>query len=308
MKVYTHPPREDWICDRLVSEWRMSNSDIDVNSPTQADIVWLLAGWCWRHIDHRILANKKVICTIHHIVPDKFYNSNKHIEFSIRDQLVDAYHVPNDTTGNMIRQLTTKPIHVIPYWCNDKLWFPQNKEKARKELRLGLTDFIIGSFQRDTEGGTLHPKLEKGPDIFCDYITRVSKIRDVHVLLGGWRRGYVIERLKEQKIRYTLLEKSSENMLRAMYNSCDLYVVSSRFEGGPQAVIECAAMNIPIISNNVGIASKVLHEDCIVDISKTQKIDISSGAIDYNLRKVKELFIDVHKLRYRKMIEEVNEQ
>ena len=53
-----------------------------------------------------------------------------------------------------------------------------------------------------------------------------------------------------------------------MYNACDLYVVGSRCEGGPQAILECAATKTPIVSTDVGIASEILSESCVFDIDK----------------------------------------
>ena len=51
-----------------------------------------------------------------------------------------------------------------------------------------------------------------------------------------------------------------------MYSASDLYIVSSRHEGGCQAILECAYKNVPIISRDVGIASKILHSDCIMPV------------------------------------------
>ena len=38
------------------------------------------------------------------------------------------------------------------------------------------------------------------------------------------------------------------DQLNELYNCLDLYIVSSRLEGGPQAIIECALSKTPIIS------------------------------------------------------------
>ena len=37
-------------------------------------------------------------------------------------------------------------------------------------------------------------------------------------------------------------------------------------EGGPQALLEASAMKVPIISTPVGVANKVVSENCIIDI------------------------------------------
>jgi len=53
------------------------------------------------------------------------------------------------------------------------------------------------------------------------------------------------------------------SQLNELYNCLNLYVVASRVEGGPQAVMECAITKTPIISTDVGIASKILDQKSI---------------------------------------------
>jgi glycosyltransferase involved in cell wall biosynthesis len=188
--------------------------------------------------------------------------------------------------------LTNKKIEVISYWLNDSLWKPLNKKESLEKLNLSEGKYYIGSFQRDTEGSDLKtPKLEKGPDLFCDYVIK-HKRDNTHVLLGGWRRQYVESRLNKAKIPYTLFEKTSLETIKLLYNCLDLYVVSSRYEGGPQAIIEAAAMKIPIISTNVGIANNILSKNCIVDLSCQSYIpnqdDISHAYKNVNKLKIKE--------------------
>ena len=240
------------------------------------------------------LKNKKIVVTEHHIVPEKFVGS-KLQNFYIRNKFVDHYHAPNEKTKNFLTQLSYKDIDVISYWLNDDFWQPMNKIKARKKLNISEKDFCIGSFQRDTEGSDLKtPKLEKGPDLFCDYIERVyENNKNLHVLLGGWRRQYVMKRLATKNIKYSLFEKTSLETLRSLYACCDLYIVGSRYEGGPQAIIEASAMNIPIISTDVGIANKVLSKNCIIDIKKDKyfptKEDIKICKNNVDKLKIKEL-------------------
>ena len=169
MKVFVLAPREDWICDRLAKEWYENFIDHSTKNIYECDVIWLLAGWCWNHIPIDLLKSKKVIVTEHHIVPEKF-TQQKFDNFKTRDQFVDCYHVPNSKTESFLKQLTNKKIEVISYWLNDKLWTPIDKRIARKKLNLSDSKFYVGSFQRDTEGTDLKtPKLEKGPDLFCDY-------------------------------------------------------------------------------------------------------------------------------------------
>ena len=247
-----------------------------------------------------LLKNKKVVLTEHHIVPEKFGENEKKV-FLYRDQFVDAYHVPNKFTCDFIRSMTTKPVYVIGYWFDPNVWYPEDKLECREMLGLSNDKFIVGSFQRDTEGGTRSPKLEKGPDVFCNYLERLDR-KDLHVLLGGWRREYVIDRLNTAGIPYTMMEKAPIDTIRKMYNACDLYVVGSRHEGGPQALYEAAAMNVPIVSTNVGTASQVLSSACIIDMENKiyypSKDDVAT-----NYKNVQKFSIINHAANYEKMLQ-----
>ncbi len=120
-KVFVLAPREDWIVDRFVKEWSEDNADITVSDPRNADVIWLMADWCYRQIDPDVLGSKKVITTVHHIVPEKF-GLNELADFHERDKITTVYHVPNVYTEAFIRPLTKKPIHVINYWANGSIY------------------------------------------------------------------------------------------------------------------------------------------------------------------------------------------
>ena len=53
--------------------------------------------------------------------------------------------------------------------------------------------------------------------------------------------------------------------LNKLYNLLDLYLVTSRIEGGPQAILECAITKTPILSTDVGVAGEILHSDSLYD-------------------------------------------
>ena len=267
MKIFVLAPRENWIIDRISQEFVKTHPELVTDNPYEADLIWAAAGWCWNHLPADILQNKKILLTVHHEVPEKF-SGDRLNSFLVRDQFIDQYHVPAQKTKDFIRDYTQKEVNVLSYWYDGDVWKPDDKANCRDILDLPRDKFIVGSFQRDTEGSDLiTPKLEKGPDIFCDYVEKLSKEKDVHVLLGGWRRQYVINRLDSANITYTYFELAPLEQLQKMYASCDLYVVGSRHEGGPQSILEASAMKVPIISTDVGIASAVLAPNCVFDVA-----------------------------------------
>jgi glycosyltransferase involved in cell wall biosynthesis len=147
-----------------------------------------------------------------------------------------------------------------------------SKEKLRDKHGLPLDAFIVGSFQRDGEGNStpgmdgVNPKLEKGPDRFVDAVIKLKETHpNIHVLLTAWRRQYVIKRLNDAKIPFSYFELPSKEKLNDLYQSLDLYIVSSRCEGGPAALIECSLLGVPVISTPVGISEQVLPSSAIND-------------------------------------------
>lgn len=293
MRVFVLSPRENWIVDRLAKEWHKYNADITVDDPCDADIIWLMADWCWAQVPEWNLSQKKVIVSVHHLVPEKF-DDVALLDFHRRDQYVDAYHVPCEKTAEQIRSLTRKPIWVKPFWVNQLIWH-QVPETLRSQLGIDVDTFLIGSFQRDTEGRDLvSPKLEKGPDRFCDAVEVLAQNWNVEVLLGGWRRQYVIRRLKAAGIKYYYWEFPNFDQVNRMYNALDLYIVGARYEGGPQSIVECAATRTPIVSTDVGLASEILHPNMIwssVDELPGIVTCLSEEEIEYAYEKVSKFFI-----------------
>ncbi len=262
LKIFVLKPGEGWVVDVIGDDYESLTDLQVVDSPADADIIWLLGSWCWDRIPAEHLEKKVVVCTVHHIVPEKF----DVLAFRMRDRFVDAYFVYTHETAEIIRANSYKPIARVAHWIDPLRWKPTDKLSARARLGIDETSKIIGSFQRDTEGRDLiSPKMEKGPDVFCDLVERASKTQDITVLLGGWRREYVKGRLERAGIKYIYKELPPQSVIRDMYASCDLYLCTSRREGGPLCILEAAVMKVPIFSTRVGIASDVLHTSQIMD-------------------------------------------
>jgi glycosyltransferase involved in cell wall biosynthesis len=269
MKVYALPAEEGWICDQLVDDWK-KHSGMACDDPREADVIWLLSDWRWRSLPMSLLATKKVVTTVHHIVPKKFDKAAR-MDFAARDAITTLYHVYNQRAYDFVRPLTKRPIQLVPYWANQELWRPTGtKAELRRKLGLPENEYLIGSFQRDTEGHDLKsPKLEKGPDLFVDFVSMEHPAIAPHVVLAGWRRQYVIGRLEAADVPYTYFERPPQSTLVELYQTLDLYAVTARYEGGPQSLLECGLLNVPMVCTPVGIAEQVLPLSAIDwDVSK----------------------------------------
>ena len=267
MKLYLNPLKENWVVDNVISEWKKYQSNLVTSKIKESDIVWIIAPWTWRKLSKTELRNKKVVCTIHHIDFEKF-DKNEENEFYKRDKYVDFYHTVSHKSRDQIKKLTDKKIYVIPFWVNQNVFFEiTDKSLLRNQYNIPLNSFIVGSFQRDTEGYDLKsPKLSKGPDRFLEILIEMKKSKkNLEVLLTGKRRQYLINNLKKENIKFHYFEMVDFSTLNNLYNTLDLYIISSRVEGGPRALFECAITKTPIISTNVGFASNLLSKESLFE-------------------------------------------
>lgn len=169
----------------------------------------------------------------------------------------------------------------VPYLVDPEIFrVVEADDRPLQELRgqWGVPSgiYLIGSFQRDTEGSDLtSPKLVKGPDLLLEILLGLKK-RGLafHVVLAGPRRHWLLKMLVKHDVSFTYIGKQMEGddievnsqpreVLNALYNLIDLYIVASRSEGGPHAILEAAAAGCKVISTPVGIAADVLDRSCI---------------------------------------------
>ena len=290
MKIYINKLNESWIVDRLKKEWSDNNRFITTKRIKKADIIWIISPWTWQKLPTKYLKEKKVICSIYHIDENKF-NQEDLKDFRDRDRYVSEYHVISKKTIPQLEKLTNKKITYIPFWVNQNKWFEiKDKKSLRSKYKFSDDEYIVGSFQRDSEGSNQEmPKLIKGPDQFITIVKHFKKEKDnLHVLLSGKRRNYVINELKKEKIKFSYFEMVTISELNELYNLLDLYIVSSRLEGGPQAIVECGITKTPIISTNVGIADDILAAKSIFNM---ENFDGAEPSVEFAYNKSKELII-----------------
>ena len=306
MKVFILYAKENWITDVLVKEWIQNNKDIYTNNLDEADIVWILSNYIARRIPNYKYKTKKVITTIHHITPWKVdFVQKKHFDYL--NEITDIFHTNSLKTTLEMKKYFNKPIKTIPLWHNEKLWTFLNK-KTELRKKYNFDGFLIGSFQRDTEGasiknGTFKPKLEKGPDIFIENIKSLQNIyNNIKVLLTGTRRQYIIKELKNNNIDYYYHQMCDLKTLNEFYNCLDLYIVSSRVEGGPRAINECSLTKTPLFSTNVGISNLLCYPESIFDIYEPSTILNCKTNIEYNFNNAQKYTIQNYMEKFTNLL------
>lgn len=229
-------------------------------------IVHFGSHYMWLNWESSLNKSNKYVVTYFHGKPEdgkaareqieRFIDSSKSIDYvvtaaTVIEKRLQNWGIPKDK------------IIKIPLGVDTENFSPiGNEEKTELRKKLGIPDdcYVIGSFQKDGVGwgDGMEPKLIKGPDIFVKAMERLSKHFNIFVLLTGPARGYVKKELERLNIPYLHKYASHYPDLNKYYRVLDAYLVASREEGGPKAILESMASGVPIVSTNVGMAEDVI--------------------------------------------------
>ncbi len=155
---------------------------------------------------------------------------------------------------------------------------PTQRAAARSALGLPQDAYVVGSFQKDGVGWGegLEPKLVKGPDVL---VAALAELRlttsELTVLLTGPARGYVRRELERLGIPHRHVFARSRDELARAYHALDVYLVSSRQEGGPKAALEAMAAGAPLVSTRVGQAQEIVVDGVnglLVDVDEPESL------------------------------------
>jgi glycosyltransferase involved in cell wall biosynthesis len=178
------------------------------------------------------------------------------------------------------------PVYRLPIGVDVTKFRPVSQdEKAILRAKLGVPSdaFCIGSFQKDGVGwstGT-EPKLIKGPDVFIEVIAQLrTRIPNLFVILTAPARGYVIDGLKKCGVPYIHHILDNYLDITHYYQILDCYLVASREEGGPKAILESMATGIPLVTTEVGMAPDLVINGYNGRLCRVEDIAALSAAIE----------------------------
>lgn len=195
---------------------------------------------------------------------------------------VDVWVARAQEALNQLRDLGLYGIHV-PYTTDHTIFSRkvdhEHLEQLKVKWNIPKDRLLLANFYRDTEGGDLcSPKVQKGADALVE-IAKIVEDRGLpaHWLLAGPRRFYIRKQFDAFGIPYTYLGSEVESgddlsvnildrsELAHLYQLADVNIGMSRWEGGPQAVMESVACGSPMICNRVGLAMDILDPECLFD-------------------------------------------
>ena len=246
-----------------------------VRNPLAADVVYCV--W-WNLLEAprwRPLRYKRMVAVV--------TNDLAHQEraFQRIRQAVDVWVAANGAQAEFLREhgVADEAIVQSPFYVEETVFQPVEGDRAQLAERAGVDygrvrdRFLIGSFQRDSLGEDVtRPKWQKDPELLLDVLEEL-RAEPVLLVLAGPRRHFVLAEARRRSIPYVYVGREPEpgsvrddieentlpvDAIASLWNLLDLYVVTSKSEGGPKAVLEAALTGTRIISTPVGIAADLM--------------------------------------------------
>ena len=190
---------------------------------------------------------------------------------------------------------------------------------------------LFGTFQRDSTKDLIHPKEVKNPDLLIEILKYMPKEK-VILLIAGPRRHYLVNECLKNDIPfvyygdYSCVKESRDDLfinnhdsevINKLYNLTDVYIVTSRIEGGPKAIIEASLTRTLIFSTKVGLAADFLHPDLIFSEHEIRNLinflrnfksnqDKISNYIDFNYKNARKKVTERNYSQlYKKMLNNI---
>ena len=189
------------------------------------------------NIDHLTL-----ISTIHHIV---------HFEQVVECLQADKIMVVCEQFKQELisNNVPKEKLFLIYNGVDTSFYLPKDRDLARRKLGLTQDKFTIGYSAKassDHDG-------RKGVDIFQAVLYELAKLElDMDVVITGPGWDKIVNSLRENGITVHYFPYLSKELMPDYYNALDVYLVTSRVEGGPVPPLEAMSCGTAIISTPIG--------------------------------------------------------
>lgn len=192
------------------------------------------------------------------------YNSKK------INAIVCVSEVVKDNFSKILNDNTKKKVKVI-YDCVsniEEIMSVNEMEQFRKEHHIAKTDFILGSIANHTDAKDLFTLFKAISILKNKYNLTNLKLIQIGAFtnLTQEYKQLIKELGLENQIVFT---NQIQNAKR--YNSLfDVFVVSSKREGGPSSALEAMLLKTPVVSTDVGIMNEIINNNVNGFICQTE--------------------------------------
>jgi glycosyltransferase involved in cell wall biosynthesis len=148
------------------------------------------------------------------------------------------------------------PITVVPHGVD--LDFFRRRRVPEGTFGIPPNRFVIGFI--GTKGSD-RDRGRKGTDTLLEVIRRcAAQLPDLHVVLGGPGWESELQELQSLGVSVSATGYIPKPDLPLLYSALDVYLMTSRVEGGPCTVFEAMACGTPVVATRVGAVPDLIAD------------------------------------------------
>ena len=172
-------------------------------------------------------------------------------------QFADFITTSSQRWRKRLHDLTGREAVVIPYSVDSATFVPMDQRAAKAALGLPPEKYVIG-FSARADANAFG---RKGIDLFLDVLgaTR-SEWSDIAVALIGRGWGHLRKTIEGLGVEAVVFEPNRTEDTATVYPAMDVFLCTSREEGGPCTILEAMACEVPVITTDVGHVPEVVSD------------------------------------------------
>ncbi len=169
-------------------------------------------------------------------------------------------------------------INIINNGVAPDVFYPCDKTKAKQLLGCDDDSGAVIGFSAKL---TSNRNDRKGVGTFIKALKAVKdRSSDVAVMITGPGWNKIVSELKAYDIRVYYYPFLVDELMPAFYNAIDMYVITSRIEGGPAPLLESMACRTPVVTTPIGLAIDYIQDGVNGLLIEKDSVEETAAAIE----------------------------
>ena len=156
-----------------------------------------------------------------------------------------------------LRELAGCEATLVPYVIDTRQFVPRDRAAARREIGIPDEAYVLG-FSAKARADAFG---RKGIDLFLETVSAAAaRWRDIATLLIGAGWDALAGTLEDRGVRVFRREPARTEDTAVLYPAMDVFLCTSKEEGGPCTILEAMACEVPVITTDVGHVPEVVDD------------------------------------------------